>query len=72
MLVAWILGGVMTTAGALAYGELGAMFPGPEDHVFLKEAFGPLSPFLYGLAYALVTTQEPSQCSPSASASISA
>ena len=57
VLMAWIIGGVMTTAGALTYGELGAMFPlAGGNYVFLKEAFGPLIAFLYGLAYALVTT----------------
>jgi basic amino acid/polyamine antiporter, APA family len=57
VLAAWIVGGLMTTAGALSYGELGAMFPkAGGDYVFLKEAFGPLVAFLYGLAYSLVTT----------------
>src|ERR1700693_49558 len=52
VLMAWIIGGVMTTAGALTYGELGAMFPqAGGNYVFLKEAFGPLIAFLYGLAY---------------------
>ncbi len=57
VLMAWIIGGLMTTAGALTYGELGAMFPkAGGNYVFLREAFGPLIAFLYGLAYALVTT----------------
>jgi APA family basic amino acid/polyamine antiporter len=57
VLVAWAVGGLMTTAGALAYGELGAMFPrAGGEYVFLKEAFGPLVAFLYGFAYSLVTT----------------
>jgi basic amino acid/polyamine antiporter, APA family len=57
VLAAWIIGGVMTTAGALSYGELGAMFPkAGGEYVFLKEAFGPLIAFLYGLAYSFVTT----------------
>ncbi len=57
VLTAWVAGGLMTTAGALTYGELGAMFPrAGGDYVFLKEAFGPLIAFLYGLAYSLVTT----------------
>ncbi len=57
VLVAWIVGGAMTTAGALSYGELGAMFPkAGGNYVFLREAFGPLIAFLYGLAYSLVTT----------------
>jgi APA family basic amino acid/polyamine antiporter len=57
VLVAWAVGGLMTTAGALAYGELGAMFPrAGGEYVFLKEAFGSLVAFLYGFAYSLVTT----------------
>ncbi len=57
VLVAWMVGGALTTAGALTYGELGAMFPrAGGDYVFLKEAFGSLIAFLYGLAYSLVTT----------------
>ena len=57
VLVAWIIGGLMTTAGALTFGELGAMFPrAGGEYVFLKEAFGPLIAFLYGLTYSLVTT----------------
>ena len=57
VLAAWMIGGLMTTAGALAFGELGAMFPrAGGEYVFLKEAFGPLIAFLYGLTYALVTT----------------
>jgi len=51
VLVAWLLGGLLTLAGALSYAELGAMFPraGGQYH-FLKEAFGPLSGFLFGWA----------------------
>jgi APA family basic amino acid/polyamine antiporter len=57
VLMAWVIGGAMTTAGALTYGELGAMFPkAGGEYVFLKEAFGPLIAFSYGLAYALITT----------------
>jgi len=57
VLLAWVIGGVVTLAGALTYGELGAMFPkAGGNYVFLKEAFGPLVAFLYGLAYALITT----------------
>ena len=45
----WLLGGLLTLAGALAYGELAAALPragGP--YVFLGRAFGPLAGFLYG------------------------
>ena len=57
VLTAWVIGGLMTTAGALTYAELGAMFPkAGGDYVFLREAFGPLVAFLYGISYSLVTT----------------
>ncbi|OVE78448.1 hypothetical protein BVX98_00365 [bacterium F11] len=57
ILLAWIIGGLMATAGALTYGELGAMFPkAGGNYVFLKEAFGPLWGFLYGMAYCLITS----------------
>jgi len=55
ILVAWVLGGLLTLAGALTYGELGALFPraGGIYH-FLKEAYGPLPGFLYGWTSFLV------------------
>jgi basic amino acid/polyamine antiporter, APA family len=49
LLVAWIVTGVMTLLGALAYGELAAMFPrAGGQYVFLRESMGPLMGFLYG------------------------
>ena len=57
VLTAWLVGGLMATAGALTYGELGAMLPkAGGNYVFLKEAYGPLWGFLYGWAYSLVTS----------------
>jgi APA family basic amino acid/polyamine antiporter len=57
VLLAWIIGGLMATAGALTYGELGAMYPkAGGNYVFLKEAFGDLWGFLYGMAYCLITS----------------
>ncbi len=55
VLLAWLAGGLLTLAGALTYGELGAMFPraGGLYH-FLKEAYGPLWGFLYGWTAFLV------------------
>ena len=55
VLGAWIVGGVLTIAGALTYAELRAMFPraGGQYH-FLKEAFGPFSGFMFGWASFLV------------------
>ncbi len=49
ILLVWLLGGLLTLAGALTYAELGVLFPraGGIYH-FLKEAFGPFVGFLYG------------------------
>lgn len=49
LMVVWGLTGVITLLGALAYGELAAMFPrAGGQYVFLREAMGPLTGFLYG------------------------
>ena len=49
LLAVWVLTGVMTLLGALAYGELAAMFPrAGGQYIFLRESMGPLMAFLYG------------------------
>jgi APA family basic amino acid/polyamine antiporter len=55
ILLVWLAGGLLTVAGALTYGELGAMYPraGGLYH-FVKEAYGPLTGFLYGWTAFLV------------------
>jgi APA family basic amino acid/polyamine antiporter len=51
----WVLGGLLTLAGALTYGELGSMFPEAGGmYVYLKEAYGPLWGFLFGWASFLI------------------
>ena len=46
---AWIAGGLLSLAGALANAELSAMFPrAGGDYVYLREAFHPLAGFLVG------------------------
>jgi APA family basic amino acid/polyamine antiporter len=51
----WLIGGALTLLGALAYGELCAMMPkAGGQYVFLREAFGPLTGFLYGWTVFLV------------------
>lgn len=49
ILSVWAAGGLLTLAGALTYAELGVLFPraGGLYH-YLREAYGPLSGFLYG------------------------
>jgi APA family basic amino acid/polyamine antiporter len=45
----WVLGGLLTLAGALSYAELAAAMPrSGGQYVFLSEAFAPLFGFLYG------------------------
>jgi APA family basic amino acid/polyamine antiporter len=55
ILLVWIIGGVLTLAGALTYAELGALYPhaGGMYH-YLKEAYGTLWGFLYGWAGFLI------------------
>jgi len=46
---AWLAGGLLSLAGALANAELGAMYPrAGGDYVYLREAFHPLAGFLVG------------------------
>jgi APA family basic amino acid/polyamine antiporter len=55
LLAAWMITGVMTIIGGLAYGELAAMMPRVGgQYVFLRESLGPLWGFLYGWTYFLV------------------
>src|ERR1700732_3161618 len=55
LLVAWLVAGVLTVVGALAYGELAAMMPrAGGQYVYLREAFSPLWGFLYGWTLFLV------------------
>lgn len=55
LLVAWAVGGVLTVAGALTYAELGAAMPeAGGQYVYLREAYGPLSAFLFGWVIFLV------------------
>lgn len=55
LLVAWAVGGLLTMAGALTYAELGAAMPeAGGQYVYLREAYGPLSAFLFGWIIFLV------------------
>ena len=55
VLAVWALGGVIALTGALTFSELGGMFPKSGGvYVYLKEAFGNLTGFLYGWAILLV------------------
>jgi APA family basic amino acid/polyamine antiporter len=55
LLAVWLLTAVITVLGALAYGELAAMFPrAGGQYVFLRESLGPLPGFLYGWTFFIV------------------
>jgi APA family basic amino acid/polyamine antiporter len=49
LILGWIAGGILSFAGALVYAELGAAMPrAGGQYVFLREAYGDLTGFLYG------------------------
>src|SRR3989441_10605262 len=55
LLIVWALSGVVTLMGALAYGELAAMFPrAGGQYVYLREGISPLFGYLYGWTLFLV------------------
>ena len=48
-LLVWVLGGIVSLLGCVAFAELGSMFPDSGgQYVYLREAFGDLVAFLYG------------------------
>ena len=49
LIVTWIIAAALTMIAALSYGELAAAMPhAGGQYVYLREAFGPLSGFLFG------------------------
>lgn len=53
VLLVWVVGGLLSLAGALAYAELAAAFPrAGAEYVYLREAYGPL----WGFAYSWMMT----------------
>ena len=54
ILTMWVVAGVLSFFGALAYAELGAMLPSTGgQYVFLREAYGPLCAFVCGWTFML-------------------
>ncbi len=48
-LLVWVLGGIVSLFGCVAFAELGSMFPDSGgQYVYLREAYGDLLAFLYG------------------------
>jgi APA family basic amino acid/polyamine antiporter len=54
ILAVWMIAGVLSFFGALAYAELGAMLPATGgQYVYLREAYGPLCAFVCGWTFML-------------------
>ena len=54
ILTAWVVSGVLSFFGALAYAELGAMMPATGgQYVYLREAYGPLCAFVCAWTFML-------------------
>lgn len=52
LLLVWLITGFMTLTAALSYGELSGMFPrAGGQYVYLKEAYNPMTAFLYGWSF---------------------
>lgn len=59
IVLVWLIGGLLSLAGGLAYAEMASRFPrAGGGYVFLREAFGPFWGFLSGFSAGLVTIPE--------------
>ena len=55
LIMVWLIAAALTIIAALSYGELAAAMPhAGGQYIYLREAFGPLSGFLYGWTLFLV------------------
>ena len=55
IILAWVVGGLITLAGAMTYAELGALYPeAGGQYAYLREAYGPLVGFLFGWMMLLI------------------
>jgi APA family basic amino acid/polyamine antiporter len=53
--LAWVVGGIFSSFGALTYAELGAMKPqAGGEYVYIRDAYGPLAGFLCGWTWTVV------------------
>ncbi len=53
--LAWIVGGLLSLAGAITYAELGAMKPqAGGEYIYIRDAYGPLPAFLYAWTWFIV------------------
>jgi hypothetical protein len=52
IIAVWVVSGILSFFGALAYAELGAMLPATGgQYVYLREAYGPLCAFVCGWVF---------------------
>lgn len=52
LIFVWVITGFMTLSAAVSYGELSGMYPkAGGQYVYLKEAYNPLTGFLYGWSF---------------------
>lgn len=52
LILIWLITGIMTIFAAVSYGELSSMFPkAGGQYIYLKEAYNPLTGFLYGWSF---------------------
>ena len=57
VLIAWVVAGLLSLAGALTYAEIGALFPrAGGEYVYLKEGYGELIAILYGWQRFLISS----------------
>jgi basic amino acid/polyamine antiporter, APA family len=53
--LAWIVGGILSMAGAITYAELGAMKPqAGGEYIYIRDAYGSLPAFLYAWTWFVV------------------
>ncbi|HET9741919.1 MAG TPA: amino acid permease [Terriglobales bacterium] len=53
--LAWIVGGVLSTFGALTYAELGALKPqAGGEYVYVRDGYGPMAGFLYAWTWFVI------------------
>jgi len=53
--LAWLVGGVLSMAGAMTYAELGAMKPqAGGEYVYIRDAYGPRLAFLYAWTWFVI------------------
>ena len=65
LILTWLVAALLTIIAALSYGELAAAMPhAGGQYVYLREAFGPLSGFLFGWTIFWSSRRAPSPPSP--------